>query len=84
MSFDDVPEWLRLHHELYGDGEEVAKRSVPQWDGGKDNPQLDALRFSAEVEATIDALIEDVRQLHHYYATRILEEWQPGADPWLR
>jgi len=84
MSFDDaVPEWLKQHRELYGDGEKIAKESVPEWDGGKDDPLLDALRATAAVEEAIEMLIEDVRQLEHYYITRYLPEWTPGEEPWL-
>lgn len=84
MSFDEKdPEWLKQHKELYGDSEEKAKESVPQWDGGKDNEQLDALRRSAAVEETIDMLLMDVGQLQEYYAHRYLPEWQPGDESWL-
>ena len=83
MSFDDKdPEWLKRHKELYGDGEDKAKESVPEWDGGKDNEQPEALRRSAMTEV-IEALLLDVQQLQEYYVHRYLPEWQPGDEPWL-
>lgn len=82
---DDNDDWQKDHEELYGTPDHDAWKREHEALYGRltPNPQLDLIEEDARREREAEYLIAESAQLMHYYINKPLEEWQPGAEPWL-